>query len=72
MTDLAPSHCSFSGLEPDENRDILYPRWELIFSTNRGKVEQSWVSKRDGRTDGPSITAASGSSKPVKYQKSDA
>jgi len=31
-TDLAPSHFSFSGLEPDEKRDILYPLWELVFS----------------------------------------
>ena len=41
MADLAPSHFSFSGLDPDENRYILYPRSELDFSTDPGKVERS-------------------------------
>jgi hypothetical protein len=37
-TNLAPSHFSFSGFEPDEKRDILYPLLELVFS-DRAKVE---------------------------------
>ena len=32
VTNLAPSHFSFSGFEPDEKRVILYPLWELVFS----------------------------------------
>ena len=51
VTDLAPSHFSFSWFEPDENRDILYPRWELVFSGNGGKVEGSWVKEGDEETD---------------------
>jgi hypothetical protein len=45
VTDLAPSHFSFSGLEPDENRDIVYPRSEPVFSTNRGRLSDVGVEK---------------------------
>jgi hypothetical protein len=31
-TDLAPSHFSFSGSDPEENKVILYPLDELFFS----------------------------------------
>jgi len=37
VTNLAPSHFSFSGFEPDEKSVILYPLWELVFS-GRAKV----------------------------------
>ena len=37
VTNLAPSHFSFSGFEPDEKRVILYPLRELVFS-DRTKV----------------------------------
>ena len=39
VADLAPSHFSFSGFEPDEKRDILYPLWQLVFSDRTGMGE---------------------------------
>jgi hypothetical protein len=44
--DLAPSHFSFPGFEPDEKSDILYPRWELDFS-DRAEGERAWAGENE-------------------------